>query len=82
MADKLDVFLKRRNEILTTLDIERARELMKDTTDEVRLIALHKARYECTAIASELRHESASWLRDRGFSGLSGPLLPEGELPK
>lgn len=78
----LTTWLIARNRALETLDLGWAREVLgKGATDEVLTIALHKSRYECKAIADPLRHESAAWLRARGFGGLTGPLLPAGELP-
>jgi hypothetical protein len=79
----VDDFLKRRNAALATLDMEYAREALPDaTSDEVRLVAMHKARYECVAIMAALRHESEDWLRQRGYSRIDGtPLLPFLELP-
>lgn len=72
-----------RNRALRALDIGYARRLMPTATgDDVRLMAMHKARYECTDLEPELRHASADWLRERGFSRMSGdPILPEGQLP-
>lgn len=78
----LATFLAERHRMLRTLDVAAAQAKMPGASDEVVLIALHKARYDCTAIEDELRHESARWLRERGYRGLTGPLLPEGELPE
>lgn len=82
--DELERFLAARNKALSELDIGWARKnTTRTATDEVLLISLHKARYSCTAIAKELRHSSAQWLRERGYHGAMGdPLLPEGELPE
>lgn len=76
--------IKQRNDALTKLDLEWARRQVPRYSDaHVLLMALHKARYECTDIAPELRHASGAWLRERGYHRLTGrPLLPEGELPK
>lgn len=72
-----------RNAALRILDMNYARELMPQaSSDEVRLIAMHKARYSCTDIEPELRHASGAWLRERGYGAFEGPLLPEGELPR
>ena len=70
-----------RDRALIALDLEYARGLMPATTDDVRLIAMHKARYETTSIPRELRHASGAWLRERSYGRVRGPLLPEGELP-
>lgn len=46
------------------------------------LVGLHKARYECPMLEASYRHESAEWLRERGFKGMYDlPLLPRGQLP-
>lgn len=76
--------IEARNRALANLDMEYARRMIPlASSDDVRLVALHKARYDCTQIASELRHESGAWLRKQGLSRVTGePLLPEGELPK
>lgn len=70
-----------RDRALIALDLEYARGLMPATTDEVRLVAMHKARYEVASIPRELRHASGAWLRERCYGRMCGPLLPEGELP-
>jgi len=68
---------------LRALDVVWARrEAPAASSDEVLLVALHKARYRCRQIQDDLRHESAAWLRAHGFGDLHGePLLPPGELP-
>jgi hypothetical protein len=72
-----------RDAALANLDMDFARRLMPEASDDlVRLITMHKARYEVVNLPSKLRHESAQWLRDRGLSRFDGtPVLPEGELP-
>lgn len=56
---------------------------MANASDGMMTLVAHKARYECTSIARELRLESAEWLRARGHGRLTGdPLLPQGELPE
>jgi hypothetical protein len=86
MSDQreLESFLAARNKALIELDMDYARLMLpKASSDEVRLIALHKARYNCTAIPAEYRHASRKWLAERGYQGMAGQeLLPEGELPK
>jgi len=69
---------------LRTLDLAWARrEAPGASSDDVLLIALHKARYRCRGIEDDLRHESAEWLRAHGFGDMHGePLLPRGELPR
>jgi hypothetical protein len=71
---------------LLNLDVEWAKSKISFPTnpvdDETVLCSLHKSRYESTRIPDEPRHESARWLRERGYGRLGGlPLLPEGELP-
>lgn len=81
-SDKEKDWLERRNRALANLDMQWAREQSpRVASDEVVLIGLHKARYECRVIAAELRHESGAWLRERNYNRSHGPLLPEGELP-
>jgi hypothetical protein len=72
-----------RNKALTTLDMNYARRLMPEaSSDHVRLMAMHKVRYECPFVTDELRHASADWLRKHEYSRMDGtPLLPAGELP-
>lgn len=80
---EVEDFVRERNRALTELDMDYARRMLPDASnDEVRMIAMHKARYDCTQIANDLRHASGAWLRERGYKRLGGiPLLPEGELP-
>lgn len=81
---EFDAFIVERNAALAALDMDYARRMMPDATDDyVRLLVMHKARYETTTMPRELRHESAEWLRSRGSCRMSGlPILPEGELPQ
>jgi len=79
----LKAMLERRNTALANLDIEYAREMTGGKNDAVLLMALHKARYECTALADDLRNFSALWLREHRYKRWNGAdLLPNGELPK
>jgi len=79
----LKAMLERRNAALANLDLEYAREMTGGKDDVVLLMALHKARYECTALADDLRNFSALWLRGHGYKRFDGSdLLPNGELPK
>lgn len=75
-----------RNRVLRDLDVEEAKLMLGPAAeragDEVILMSLHKGRYDCVDMPDELRHESAAWLRERGYSGAFGPLLPPGELPR
>lgn len=72
-----------RNAALAALDMEWARQMMPTASnDHVRLTAMHKARYDCTDIADEQRHQSGDWLRQHGYGRRDGtPLMPAGELP-
>lgn len=81
--DELEQAMRERDAALTALDMDYARRLMPDaSSDEVRLAAMHKARYETTTMARELHHASGAWLRAHGYERYGGlPLLPEGELP-
>lgn len=73
--------IKRR--FLAALDMEWARKMLPTaSSDHVRLLAMHKARYESPRIAAEQRHHSGEWLRQHGYGRFDGtPLMPEGELP-
>lgn len=82
-GSELGHLLDERLNALRTLDVAWARrEAPGASSDEVLLIALHKARYRCREIEAALRHESAEWLRSRACGDLFGePLLPPGRLP-
>lgn len=84
MTDEIKEFVKRRDKALIELDMEYAREMMADATnDEVRLISLHKARYECTNIADDLRLESGQWLLERRYKRMTGEdILVDDMLPE
>lgn len=75
--------MRERDAALMNLNMDYARRLMPGaSSDEVRLAAMHKARYEATSIPREFRHASGGWLREHGYLRYGGlPLLPEGELP-
>jgi hypothetical protein len=72
-----------RNKALRELDLGFARAVWPEASgDEVRIMALHKARYECVDIEAELRHQSRAWLQERGHGRFK--LLPwpdDGSLP-
>jgi hypothetical protein len=76
-------WLQHRNEALRTLDMDWARrQLPGASDDEVRLLSMHKARYELKQLEPEYRHASGAWLRERGYRRFDGTeLLPDGELP-
>lgn len=82
--DALQLWREERNAALRTLDMTYARYLMPDaSSDEVRLLAMHKGRYECTDIEAALRSASGEWLRERGSTRMDGsPILPAGRLPE
>lgn len=68
---------------LETLDMAYARRnFPKASSDEVLLLAMHKARYECTDIAPNLRRASAKWIKARGFKRLYDLPWPKKGLPK
>ena len=69
---------------LMHLDMEYAREMIPEaSSDEVRLVAMHKARYELVTMPPELRHESRAWLEKFGFNRhKQQPWPPVGELPE
>ena len=81
---KIKISLDRMDRALEILDMGYAREMMPMvSSDEVRLVAMHKARYERTSISPELRQESRAWLEKFGFQRYRQlPWPPEGELPK
>ncbi len=79
----LEEFLARRNKALVELDESYVAATVPKAPSEMRLMILHKSRYEVITIAPELRHASRKWLTERGYSRMTGtPLLPEGELPE
>ena len=79
----VDKWLARRNKALAELDLSFAKQEYPEGSDEVLLVALHKARVDCTDLPDPLRLDSVEWLRERGFSRVSGlPLPPVGELPE
>ena len=73
-------FKLERNAALTTLDMDFARRMLPEArSDEVRLIAMHKARYEAADIAPELRRDSRRWLEERRYARFHGLPWPAGE---
>lgn len=71
-----------RNAGLVALDMDWAREMMPNMSDDVRLIAMHKTRYEIRTIPDDERHASRSWLEERDLSRLGFlPWPPLGVLP-
>ena len=61
-------YLEERNKALTELDMDWAMCQMPDASDEVRLVAMHKARVNCLAVTGNLRKQSAKWLVSKGYS--------------
>ncbi len=82
-SQSAEEFVAERDAALASLDWDYARKFMPNITDAVRLIAMHKARYEAVRVDPALRHESRRWLSERGYKRLIGTeLLPQGELPE
>lgn len=77
-------YVRERDAALSVLDMAYAEKLMPNATDHVRLMAMHKARYECVHIAPELRRESREWLESQGYRRLGGLPWPDvlGKLPE
>lgn len=81
----LENYRAARNKAFREMDLQYARLMLrgKNPPDDVLILALHKARYECTDLEPEYRRESGAWLRERGYGRMTGePVLPEGDLPK
>jgi hypothetical protein len=84
---KLNLELTRFNDemtqVLISLDLVAARKFMtSELTDEIILVALHRARVHATSVEKYLRLESLEWLRAHGISDMYGaPLPPPGTLP-
>lgn len=80
----IEQYVAEHDKALINLDMDWARRTMPDASDDiVRLMAMHKARYEATTIPAELRHASGQWLRERNLKRFGGSdLLPEGVLPE
>lgn len=62
------VWIEERDRMLRDLDVDSPQ--CAAVAPEVRLMALHKARYECTNMEPELRHASRHWLQERGLRRL------------
>lgn len=84
MSNELEAMRAERNAAFENLDIEFARKVLPQaSSDEVLLIAMHKARYETTDIEDSLRHESAAYLKANGYGRMYGVPFPEdGSLPR
>lgn len=82
-TDDLQSAIAQRNRAFEMLDMNYARAMLPNSSDEVRLVALHKSRYECCQISDDLRRESEAWLKRRGFSRFKGQPWPaDGSLPQ
>lgn len=83
MTGLVQTLLTQRDTALLALDMEWARRMMPTAScDEVRLIAMHKARYELRHLPREARMASGNWLRKRRYGRLNGgEVLAEGVLP-
>lgn len=76
-------WLAERKLALETLDMAYARRNFPNaSSDEVLLLAMHKARYECTDIAANLRRASEKWLKARDFNRVHDLPWPKKGLPK
>ncbi len=72
-----------RNKALETLDMDYARRTMPHASDDaVRLLAMHKARYECRDISDELRRESERYLKAANSTRIHGLPWPKRNLPR
>lgn len=80
---ELPSFLAARDKALTELDEAYVARQLPKAPSHLRLIILHKSRYETTSIDWKLREESRRWLAEHGYRRMGGgSLLPKGELPK
>jgi hypothetical protein len=81
--DSVEAWVAERDAALIALDESYVAKTMPKANPAIRLLILHKARYEAVNVPAELRHASGKWLRDGGYVRLTGtPVLPEGELPE
>jgi len=81
MPEDFNAWKAERNRILRELDTSKVPG--ENWNVEMKLTALHKARYECTEIEPELRHESRKWLEERGMKRLGMlEFEPDGRLPE
>jgi hypothetical protein len=69
-ALKFNEWKKERNRVMREVDIN-APEFQRLNPITAKA-AIHKARYECTEIEPELRHESRKWLQENGLKRLFG----------
>lgn len=81
-TDTADEYVKARDEALSNLDIDWARNQCGGGSDEMLLMALHESRYEAARMAPELRHASRKWLEEQGLKRIMGlPWPADGSLP-
>ncbi len=82
-TDEAEAFCAKRNAALAAMDMDYLRSMMPGaSSDDMRLVAGHKARYEIVTMDTALRHESREWLESRGLSRMNGDWPPKGELPQ
>lgn len=68
-----DTFLAERRDVLLSLDVGKMRAYMRKygervpASDEVCMIAMHKARCEATDIPTAEKVKSRFWLKARGY---------------
>lgn len=79
----LERYQKEIHDALLTLDLNHARRhLPFASDDQIRLCAMHKARYELTTMPADARHASRDWLERNGYKRLNGAdWPPDGMLP-
>jgi len=82
VGDILD-FVRERDRALSALDMLWARRMMPQASgDDVRLLAMHKARIHSLGVSGALRRESMRWLAAGKHTDLMGnPVDGEGPLP-
>ena len=78
------VELAARNRAFETDDYAWIRRMMPNaSSDAVRLMAFHKARYECLAVSAAKRRESQVWMIENHVRRMTGDFVIPGEpLPK
>ena len=66
---------------LIGFDLDYARRMMPEMSEDTRVLGMHKARYLHPDVPAELRHMSAHFLRSGKHLSNGLAILPEGELP-
>lgn len=78
-TEKFKEFLKERDEVLRSLNIEKVRAFyekwnqtpgLRTPPREVQEIGMHKARTACLSLTKEERQFSKDWLTERGYRSL------------